>query len=151
MYPPAPQVTYSQDTKYPSTASQNTLKYFSIIYVTSSLRTLLKTTFDAFWLTASGFTGSQTCALQNTLYNLNCKYSMSISSLWLHMWGEKPLENKQNHSYTLPYGKDFSYRRTVNVLSRKIAQLSICASIKLSKQLSARNRGDLLLAVGRKS
>jgi len=48
MYPLSPQVTYSQDIKYHSTASQNTLKYSSIIYVTSSLSTLLKTAFDDF-------------------------------------------------------------------------------------------------------
>lgn len=64
---------------------------------------------------------------------------------------EKPLKNKQTQNSTVPYGKGFSYKGAVNVLSKKIAQLPLRASAKLSKQLSARHRGDRSLALGEKS
>lgn len=54
---------------------------------------------------------------------------------------EKKSKINRIKCYTLPYGKDFSYGRTVNVSSKKISQASICALIKLSKQLPAINTG----------
>lgn len=89
--------------KSPPPASQNTLKHFSILYMTSPLRTLQQTAFDAFWLTASGFTGSQTCALQNTLQSkLQIQYKYIEFPLQFMVSYANGKKLKQNQSYTLP-------------------------------------------------